>query len=200
MKKHHPSSEGGAAAPLPKREIAAARRRVSFYASASRALDRARFEQSAAHLCVPAIRPRTRAPDGGRARSWTAAGTYGRLLLVAVVEGARSERALSLLAGRDRAIEAFVAGGGRSIPRHSTIARLRQLLGPETHLELLTVALEALAAARVALGRDRPDDATLANDLCVRRGSGTSYQRFLECLLARALVRSGYDVETSLSA
>jgi hypothetical protein len=170
-------------------------RRLSkdFCREAGVALDRARFAAAAEHLCRPAIHPQPAAVRNERAHAWTPAGTYGRLLLVAVLSGARSERALCELLDQDRTVREFVAGADGIVPGHSTIARLRKRLGHDAHLELLTLAFEALAAAEVGLGRDGPDEHPPAHGRRVRHGSGVSYRAYLENLFARALVRSGYD-------
>jgi transposase len=114
-----------------------------------------------------------------------APGVYFRLLLMGYFEGLDSERGMAWRAADSLGVRRFLRIGlDEGGPDHSTISRTRRLIDVETHREVFTWALGAIAEKGLLKGKRVGIDATTleanaAMRSIVRRDSGEGYQEFL---------------------
>ncbi len=123
---------------------------------------------------------------------------YFRLLLVGYFEGIDSERGIAWRVADSIALRDFLGYSlTESTPDHSTVSRNRRVIDLQTHQEVFTWVLQALAKAGLLKGETLGIDATTleanaALRSIVRRDTGESYQEFLT-RLAKA---SGIETPT----
>jgi transposase len=114
-----------------------------------------------------------------------APGVYFRLLLMGYFEGLDSERGMAWRAADSLGVRRFLRIGlDEGAPDHSTISRTRRLIDVETHREVFTWALGAIAEKGLLKGKTVGIDATTleanaAMRSIVRRDGGENYQEFL---------------------
>jgi transposase len=123
---------------------------------------------------------------------------YFRLLLIGYFEGIDSERGIAWRVADSIALREFLGYAlTEPTPDHSTISRNRRLIDVQTHQEVFTWVLQALAKRGLFKGETLGIDATTleanaALRSIVRRDTGESYQEFLT-RLAKA---SGIETPT----
>jgi len=123
---------------------------------------------------------------------------YFRLLLIGYFEGIDSERGIAWRVADSIALRDFLGYAlTEPTPDHSTISRNRRLVDVQTHQEVFTWVLQALAKRGLFKGETLGIDATTleanaALRSIVRRDTGESYQEFLT-RLAKA---SGIETPT----
>jgi transposase len=149
-----------------------------FYERLNELLERAGFDRFVEERCR-----RFYAAKMGRPS--LAPGVYFRLLLIGYFEGLDSERGIAWRAADSLGLRRFLRIGlDEMAPDHSTISRTRRLIDVETHREVFTWALGAIAEKGLLKGKTLGIDATTleanaALRSIVRRDSGESYQEFL---------------------
>jgi len=124
----------------------------------------------------------------GQGRPSLAPAIYFRMLLVGYFEGIDSERGIAWRCSDSLALRSFLGLElSQSPPDHSTVSRTRRLIDLETHAEVFAFVLQLLSDQGLVHGKTIGVDATTleanaAMKSLVRRGTGQSYQGFLEDL------------------
>jgi len=124
----------------------------------------------------------------GQGRPSLAPAIYFRMLLVGYFEGIDSERGIAWRCSDSLALRSFLGLElSQSPPDHSTVSRMRRLIDLETHAEVFAFVLQLLSDQGLVHGKTIGVDATTleanaAMKSLVRRGTGQSYQGFLEDL------------------
>jgi transposase len=112
-------------------------------------------------------------------------GVYFRMHLVGYFEGIDSERGIAWRCADSRALSAFLGyGPADSTPDHSSLSVIRNRIDLETHREVFTWVLTALADSGLLKGKTLGIDATTleanaAMRSIVRNDTGDSYEQFL---------------------
>jgi len=149
-----------------------------FYGRLNELLEEAGFDRFVEERCQRFYAARMGRPS-------LAPGVYFRLLLMGYFEGLDSERGMAWRAADSLGLRRFLRIGlDEGAPDHSTISRTRRLIDVETHREVFTWALGAIAEKGLLKGKTVGIDATTleanaAMRSIVRRDGGESYQEFL---------------------
>jgi transposase len=112
-------------------------------------------------------------------------GVYFRMLLVGYFEGIDSERGIAWRCADSRTLGAFLGYGlTESTPDHSSLSVIRNRIDVETHRDVFTWVLTALAESQLLSGKSVGIDATTleanaAMRSIVRKDTGESYEQFL---------------------
>lgn len=124
--------------------------------------------------------------------------TYFRLLLIGYFEGVDSERGIAWRVADSISLREFLGYTlSDPTPDHSTISRNRRLIDVETHQEVFSWVVRALAKSGLLRGKTLGIDATTleanaALRSIVRRDTGEAYSDFLE----RLAKESGIETPT----
>jgi transposase len=112
-------------------------------------------------------------------------GVYFRMLLIGYFEGIDSERGIAWRCADSRALSTFLGYSlTDSTPDHSSLSVIRNRIDLETHREVFTWVVTALADSKLLKGKTIGIDATTleanaAMRSIVRRETGESYEEFL---------------------
>jgi transposase len=123
---------------------------------------------------------------------------YFRMLMIGYFEGLDSERGIAWRCEDSLSLREFLGYSlNEHTPDHSTLSRIRQRIDMETHRELFTWALKALAQEDLISGKTVGVDATTleanaALRSIIRRDTGEKYDEFL----TRLAKESGIETPT----
>jgi len=123
---------------------------------------------------------------------------YFRMLMIGYFEGLDSERGIAWRCEDSLSLREFLGYGlDEHTPDHSTLSRIRQRIDVETHREIFTWALKALAQENMISGKTVGVDATTleanaALRSIIRRDTGEKYDEFL----TRLAKESGIETPT----
>ena len=123
---------------------------------------------------------------------------YFRMLMIGYFEGLDSERGISWRCEDSLSLREFLGYGlDEHTPDHSTLSRIRHRIDIETHQEIFTWALKALAQENLISGKTVGVDATTleanaALRSIIRRDTGEKYDEFL----TRLARESGIETPT----
>jgi transposase len=124
----------------------------------------------------------------GVGRPSIAPGVYFRMLLLGYFEGIDSERGIAWRCADSRTLGEFLGyGPTQATPDHSSLSVIRHRIDLETHQEVFSWVLKAVAEAGLLRGKTLGIDATTleanaAMRSIVRRDTGARYTEFLEGL------------------
>ena len=162
-----------------------------FYGRLNGLLRERGFDQFAEGLCSPFYHDSLGRPS-------IPPGVYFRMLLVGYFEGIDSERGIAWRCADSLALREFLGFAlTEGTPDHSSLSVIRNRIDVETHREVFTWVLTALADSKLLKGKTIGIDATTleanaAMRSIVRNDTGESYDEFLT-KLAKA---SGIDTPT----
>jgi len=162
-----------------------------FYGSLNGLLGQRGFDEFAQGLCGPFY-------HDSLGRPGIPPGVYFRMLLVGYFEGIDSERGIAWRCADSLALREFLGYTlTEGTPDHSSLSVIRNRIDIETHREVFTWVLAALADSKLLKGKTIGIDATTleanaAMRSIVRNDTGESYNEFLT-KLAKA---SGIDTPT----
>lgn len=112
-------------------------------------------------------------------------GVYFRMLLIGYFEGIDSERGIAWRCADSLALRTFLGYTlSESTADHSSLSIIRNRIDVETHQEVFTWVLAALADSKLLVGKTIGIDATTleanaAMRSIVRKDTGESYEKFL---------------------
>ena len=161
-----------------------------FYERLNSILQKQGFDQHVHEVCAKFYK------DGGRPS--IPPPVYFRMLMLGYFEGLSSERAIAWHCADSRSLGQFLGFKlTEKTPDHSSLSRIRSRIDQETHEELFSWALEALAGEGLLSGKTIGVDATTleANAAMrgiVRRDTGEKYDEYLK----RLAKESGIETPT----